>query len=300
MTARLPDVARHHTNALLTPLDWVGMEGIDLPIRWAEADLQGPSHARFDLMVNLPRKDLKGIHMSRLYGLVDALSALPAASPATLTDLLDQAIASHADCDTSAAQLVCRFDALIRRPALLTPALGGWRSYPVEIQASTSPIGTQLSMSLTVTYSSTCPCSAALSRQLLAQAFQEQFSALDQMDVKQAAHWLETHGSLATPHSQRSLATVQWAVPHTAPTLGLVHWIDLIESALATPVQTAVKRADEQAFARLNGSNLMYVEDAARRLQQAVRLAGADQHAQIRVQHLESLHPHDAVAYAST
>ncbi|KPY95846.1 hypothetical protein ALO94_200453 [Pseudomonas syringae pv. spinaceae] len=29
-------------------------------------------------------------------------------------------------------------------------------------------------------------------------------------------------------------------------------------------MQTAVKRADEQAFARLNGQNLMYVEDAAR------------------------------------
>lgn len=38
--------------------------------------------------------------------------------------------------------------------------------------------------------------------------------------------------------------------------------IDQMEAVLATPVQTAVKRADEQAFAWLNGQNLMYVEDA--------------------------------------
>ena len=44
-------------------------------------------------------------------------------------------------------------------------------------------------------------------------------------------------------------------------------WIDRIESSLKTPVQAAVKREDEQEFARLNGQNLMFCEDAARRLQ---------------------------------
>ena len=37
-----------------------------------------------------------------------------------------------------------------------------------------------------------------------------------------------------------------------------------MEAALGTPVQTAVKREDEQAFARLNGRNLMFCEDAPR------------------------------------
>ena len=39
-----------------------------------------------------------------------------------------------------------------------------------------------------------------------------------------------------------------------------------MEAALGTPVQTAVKREDEQAFARLNAANLMFCEDAARRV----------------------------------
>jgi GTP cyclohydrolase I len=75
--------------------------------------------------------------------------------------------------------------------------------------------------------------------------------------------------------------------------------INAVEGALKTPVQTAVKRADEQAFARLNGQNLMFCEDAARRVQQA--LDGDERIADfwVRASHLESLHPHDAVAVAS-
>ena len=66
-----------------------------------------------------------------------------------------------------------------------------------------------------------------------------------------------------------------------------------------TPVQTAVKRADEQAFALANGQNLMFCEDAARRIQKALSSDPniADFH--LRVAHHESLHPHDAVAFAS-
>ena len=66
-----------------------------------------------------------------------------------------------------------------------------------------------------------------------------------------------------------------------------------MENALGTPVQTAVKRADEQAFAALNGQNLMFVEDAARRIEVAL----ADyKKPEVHVRHIESLHPHDAVA----
>ncbi len=72
--------------------------------------------------------------------------------------------------------------------------------------------------------------------------------------------------------------------------------IDHAEAALGTAVQTAVKRADEQAFALANGQNLMFCEDAARRLHRALmqreELIGFD----VRVVHAESLHAHDAVA----
>ena len=74
---------------------------------------------------------------------------------------------------------------------------------------------------------------------------------------------------------------------------------DAIEAALGTPVQTAVKRVDEQAFARLNAENLMFCEDAARRVAAALSQDAHVARFDATVAHFESLHPHDAVARVS-
>ena len=57
-----------------------------------------------------------------------------------------------------------------------------------------------------------------------------------------------------------------------------------------------VKREDEQAFAELNASNPIFVEDAVRLLCEA--LEGDDRIGDFRVaaSHQESLHSHDAVS----
>jgi GTP cyclohydrolase I len=150
-----------------------------------------------------------------------------------------------------------------------------------------------------VLYSSTCPASAALARQLIQEQFARDFDAAQPVDHAAVLAWLGSErGISATPHAQRSVARLLVRYQPGAP-LDLVGLLDRVEQALGTPVQTAVKREDEQAFALANGGNLMFCEDAARRIQRA--LAGderlADFH--VRVEHQESLHPHDAVAYAS-
>jgi GTP cyclohydrolase I len=80
--------------------------------------------------------------------------------------------------------------------------------------------------------------------------------------------------------------------------LPIVDLVDRIEGSLKTPVQTAVKREDEQAFARLNGQNLMFCEDAARRMQSALQSDERIADFWLRASHFESLHAHDAVAVA--
>jgi GTP cyclohydrolase I len=74
--------------------------------------------------------------------------------------------------------------------------------------------------------------------------------------------------------------------------------IDQLEAALQTPVQAAVKRADEQEFARLNAANLMFCEDAARRVKAKLEENVQYKDYWVRVNHMESLHAHDAVAIA--
>jgi GTP cyclohydrolase I len=75
-----------------------------------------------------------------------------------------------------------------------------------------------------------------------------------------------------------------------------VELIDLLEDELQTPVQTVVKREDEQEFALRNGQNLMFCEDAARRIQGALNDRSEILSYEAEIRHMESLHPHDAVA----
>jgi GTP cyclohydrolase I len=72
--------------------------------------------------------------------------------------------------------------------------------------------------------------------------------------------------------------------------------IDQVEETLGTAVQSAVKREDEQEFAVLNGANLMFCEDAARRICSLLDEKEGLRDYRIEVRHMESLHPHDAVA----
>lgn len=295
MNAVLPDVSLTDSSPSLRPLAWVGMQGIDLPVTIVEADYRRELHARADVQVDLPAAEVKGIHMSRLYRLLDTLGQGVPVTPACLRQLLQTMIESHSDCETRNARLRLNLDLLLRRPALVTRGLSGWKSYPVRLDASLIDGVFRCRAQVTVSYSSTCPCSAALARQKVEQGFLQAFGQQTQLDPAQVAAWLQQHGTLATPHSQRSEAEVAVDLQTDSGSLGLLGLIEQIEQAVGTPVQTAVKRADEQAFAALNGENLMFVEDAARRIE--AQLSHYTQPS-VHVRHLESLHPHDAVAWA--
>ena len=109
--------------------------------------------------------------------------------------------------------------------------------------------------------------------------------------------WLGTEGGiLATPHSQRSAAELRVRLLPSFQMFPIIELIDLVEHALKTPVQATVKREDEQAFALLNGTNLMFCEDAGRRLQTALNEDERILDFWARCTHFESLHPHNAVS----
>src|SRR6202042_3126102 len=68
----MPDVAAQTQPYLGAALDWVGMDGIEMSVRFdaGDGDVQRSS-ARVGAFVNLTRPDRRGIHMSRLYLLMD-------------------------------------------------------------------------------------------------------------------------------------------------------------------------------------------------------------------------------------
>ncbi len=292
----LPDVARHQPATAGGRIDRVGMEHIDVPVQLRDASgglLRVP--ARADAFVSLDRPDAKGIHMSRLFLALQEELAREELTADLLSRLLHAFVRSHAEISAS-AHVAIHFDHLVERRALASGHVG-WKSYPVRVSGTLSEGSVRSELGFTVTYSSTCPCSAALSRQLVRRRFLETFPGAEKVRTADVAEWLASEeGMCATPHSQRSHAEVRLVLGGDPGPLRLVDWIDTVEVALGTPVQAAVKREDEQAFAALNGSNLMFCEDAARRVRAAVETDPRVLDYRIGVRHEESLHPHDAVS----
>lgn len=294
----LPDVAQDAA-ALARPLDWVGMDRIALPVRIADAD--GGSiqvAASVDVAVDLCDAGARGIHMSRLYLRLQQAFASETITPAGLRRVLQGFVESQQGLSTG-ARLTLRYDHLLQRAALAS-AHSGWKRYPVTIEASLREGHLRLALSLSVEYSSTCPASAALSRQLNAARFADEFAAARPLSTEVVHDWLASErGLAATPHAQRSRAEVRVELRQSFDELPVAALVDALEAALATPVQTAVKREDEQAFAELNAANLMFCEDAARRVAAVLSADPRVERFDARVAHFESLHPHDAVARVS-
>ena len=293
-----PDVAAETLPLDDDAIDWVGMQGIAMPILFdaADGDLQR-SHAKVDAFVNLVRPDRRGIHMSRLYLLVIQHLGEEAVGAKMLESLLRALLQSHHDL-ADRARIGIHFEHLVRRKALRSNH-HGWRAYPVSIEATLVGDVFRLTLGTQVVYSSTCPASAALSRQLVQQRFAADFPAGEALSHAAVFEWLGSpRGMAATPHAQRSIAHVRARFVHAA-SIDLVALIDRIERSLRTAVQAAVKREDEQAFAQANAENPMFCEDAARRIRRALDADEGIEAFRVRVEHQESLHAHDAVAQVS-
>ena len=297
MPVAMPDVTRQSASIEDT-LDWVGMERIALPLQLQAHEQDAyPVHAKVNAYVDLVAPKAKGIHMSRLYLALDQLTQ-SAMTPKALIDVLEHFMQTHADL-SRAAKVELDFDILLNRRSLMSDK-SGWKSYSCTIVAVQNEGRTDLQLKIAIPYSSTCPCSAALARQLIQEAFAQRFAESESVNQKEVYAWLgTTQGVVATPHSQRSDAEISVVIDPTMTFFPFVYMVNLTEEVLQTAVQTAVKREDEQEFARLNGQNLMFVEDAARKLKRAFGSDTMFQDFKVRVAHYESLHAHDAVAFAS-
>ena len=170
----------------------------------------------------------------------------------------------------------------------------GYQSYPVTVSAEKNEQSLVYEFEITIPYSSTCPCSASLAQQLHADAINQAFpnSTIDKAALME---WAQSQsGLVATPHGQRSYAYIRLSVGNNDwPNLPSL--IFQLEEVIGTPVQTAVKRSDEQEFARLNAANLMFCEDAARRIKKCLRQMHYVNDYWFKVEHQESLHAHNAV-----
>ena len=175
------------------------------------------------------------------------------------------------DLDSLDARIQIRFSFPMLKKSLRS-SLEGFQYYNVALEVLDVENVCSNIVHLDYVYSSTCPCSLELSE-----------------------HARSERGQLATPHSQRSIARISALVSPNKP-FSIEEMILLCRKAIPTETQVMVKREDEQAFAELNASNPIFVEDAARLLCEQLHALESITDFRVVVNHQESLHSHDAVS----
>ena len=292
-----PDVALERA-AIVSALAEVGMSEIQVPLQiltseGALVQIQGIAHA----FVSLDKAEARGIHMSRIYKTLQEKLPREILSQELLQNCVQQFLQAHLDLSRRAS-LQLDFNWSLQRLSLKSEQKA-WRSYPVSLRAEFDGKKFSFFVDVRVDYSSTCPASGALARQLVQEEFAKNF-AHETLNFENIKAWLgREEGMIATPHAQRSQAQVRIELKqdYKSPVLDVaLQLIDGIEEVLQTPVQGFVKRSDEQEFALRNGRNLMFCEDAARRVQKFLQGSEFVTSFSGEFRHVESLHPHDAVA----
>lgn len=266
------------------PLDKVGIGPVDLPIQvWRREGGVQTLQATASLYCSLDDPNAKGLNLSRLYLLMhntisDKLSTEGIKN--TLVEMAYKQGAENAYCKLRFKYPWTQKALRSRVPGADHKKLEGHIAYNAIIEGRYHKgAEREFRFYLTVeyVYSSTCPCSFEL-----------------------AHHATRTREVAANAHSQRSrmVTTIEFDPDN-------IVWIeDLVElhrQYIPTEVQVVVKRRDEQAFAELNGANLLFSEDAVRIMYAALDRwyeQGKIFDFTVVTQHFESLHPWNAIAMA--
>lgn len=267
------------------PLKKVGIAPVDLPVRLRSRSggEEKLLQTEASLYCSLDDPMAKGLNLSRLYLIMhekikDQLSL----------DGMEAALKELAEGQgTKNAYVKLRFKYPMYQEALRTRKKDnpdvkqrGHIAYKTELEGQYRNGDYKWFLTIDYVYSSTCPCSFEL--------------AHDARTKRNAA---------ANAHSQRSILKVKVAFDRTDDNIVWIEdLVDLARENIPTEVQIVVKRRDEQAFAELNGANLLFSEDAVRIMHDALDEWVADKKINdfsIVASHEESLHPWNAIAVST-
>lgn len=267
------------------PLKKVGIAPVDLPVRLRSRSGGEDKllQTEASLYCSLDDPMAKGLNLSRLYLIMhekikDQLSL----------DGMESALKELAEGQgTKNAYVKLRFKYPMYQEALRTrkkhdhsQKQRGHIAYKTELEGQYRDGDYKWFLTIDYVYSSTCPCSFEL--------------AHDARSKRNAA---------ANAHSQRSILKVKVAFDRTDDNIVWIEdLVDLCRENIPTEVQIVVKRRDEQAFAELNGANLLFSEDAVRIVHDALEQWVGDgkiDDFSIVASHEESLHPWNAIAVST-
>lgn len=264
------------------PIRKVGIAPVDLPVVVQRRDgTTQVLQAEASLYCSLDDRDQKGLNLSRLYLLMHdkienhlSIEGIRGA----LKELANKQGSRSAYCKLRFKYPWFQEALRSKIPGTDDQPLRGHISYKTELEGQYHDGDYTFFLTVEYIYSSTCPCSFEL------------------------AHEATTsRGVAANAHSQRSKLTVKVEF-NPEKVVWVEDLVELCREHIPTEVQIVVKRRDEQAFAELNGANLLFSEDVCRIMYGAL-YDWYDEHKiddfSIVVEHFESLHPWQAIAVTS-
>ena len=215
---------------LSLPVDLVGIQGLNLPVRLTS---KIKVISQVSVFVSLEDKRARGIHMSRLYLHLHEYFEKNTLDLFKLKGILIKSIKSQKGLSQSG-----RLQVKSQWPVLqksLKSSFSGWRDYPFyfELSYSKKKNKFQYVVGGEILYSSTCPCSAALSRKIIKKDFEKAFSGKSSLNKKEALKYLSDKEFLsATPHAQKSKLFFKLQLPEkTAKDFSLLKVIHDIEKS---------------------------------------------------------------------
>jgi GTP cyclohydrolase I len=269
--ATLPDLQNGPTSSIRgaqRQIQHVGISNFRLPIRFHTRDAGDLTLETSVTGTVSLEAEKKGINMSRIMR-----TFYKHAEETFSFEVIERALDAYKiDLESFDARIQMRFSFPMKVESLRS-GLSGYQYYDIALELVETDGVRRKIIHLDYVYSSTCPCSLELSE-----------------------HARQFRGQLATPHSQRSVARVSVVLEPGQQTAWFEDLIEMARAAVPTETQVMVKREDEQAFAELNATNPIFVEDAARLFAEQLQMDPRIGDYRIVASHQESLHSHDAVS----
>jgi len=247
------------------PIREVGVENVQVPFTM-ESKYGGFKSmiANVSMRTNL-ESDIKGISMSRLIRTLKKYLDLP------LKKKLIKEILKDLKKNVESQESYMRFDFLypIIRKSVLSD-----NEFPIfhkcRFEGQLRGDNFKFFQGANVQYSSYCPCSAELSK-----------------DLKEK-------GLDGFPHAQRSFANIMIEGEKDSY-IWLEDIIESVEQAIRTIPYPIIKRVDEQEIARIAAENPIFVEDAIRQISVVLNNMPVDDWI-VKCSHEESIHTSEAIA----
>lgn len=263
------------------PIMQVGVENVEVPFR-LESKYGGfhQLNANVSMRTNLDAKT-KGISMSRLLLTLKPYLDLPLKHV-----LIEQILKDlRKNLETDRAYMKFEFRMPISRKSILSDnefpiyykCKFEGQLYQVKDVIESGDINHPMRdvfrffQGVTIQYASYCPCSAEL-----------------------CGH-LSENESKGYPHNQRSFAEIVVEVKDDHY-VWLEDIIEAVESSLVTLPYPVIKRVDEQEIARVAAENPMFVEDAIRKISNALNAKKEIYDWIVKCSHEESIHTSEAIA----